>query len=67
MEKRFPWPVLTSAGTISQPSSDVPSDADRQEDNQMMGAFNQLTEYFNYQPRSEDIKLEGTAAIDPSV
>jgi hypothetical protein len=45
----------------------TPSDADRREDNQMMSAFNQLTGYFNYQPRPEDIKLEGTAAIDLSV
>lgn len=48
-------------------SSGVLSNADRQEDNQMMSAFNQLTGYFNYRPRPEDIKLEGTAAIDLSV
>jgi len=47
-------------GNVLATSSGVPSDADRQEDNQMMNAFNQLTGYFNYQPRPEDIKLEGT-------
>jgi hypothetical protein len=48
-------------------STVVPSEADRLEDQQMMSAFNQLTAYFNYQPQSGDIKLEGTAAIDLSV
>jgi hypothetical protein len=32
-----------------------------------MSAFNQMTAYFNYQPQSGDIKLEGTAALDLSV
>lgn len=44
----------------------TPSDADKRDDLQMMDTFKQLTGYFSYKPSPQEIRLEGTAAIDLS-